>query len=64
MNRQWIYYIGLGVIILNALLLLGILKAIFGVEPDTNLFQTSVTPGLILGIMDGIIAFWIIKKWL
>jgi hypothetical protein len=63
MNKQWIYWITFSVIILNALLLLGVLKAIFGVESNTNLFATGITPGFILGIMNGIVAVWIYKKY-
>lgn len=57
------YYITLGVLILNALLFLGVLNAIFGTDVNTNLFNTGITPGLILGLINPVIAFWVHKKF-
>lgn len=63
MNKQIAYSVGLATIIITAfLLLLG--KPIFGMTMETNLFQTGITPGGILGIANIVIAFWIYKKWL
>lgn len=63
MNKQWYYCITLGTLILNGLLLLGIFKAIFGADVTTNLFNTGITPGTILGIANGIVAIWVFKKF-
>lgn len=64
MNKQWYYYITLGTLILNGLLLWGILKGIFGAEATTNLFNTGITPGAILGALSFILAFWVYKKYI
>lgn len=63
MNKQVIYSLGLGTVILTAfLLLLG--KAIFGIDTNTNMFSTGITPGAVLGIANGVTAWWIYKKYL
>ena len=41
--------LGVGITVFTGLMLLGITKA-FDLVPETNLFQTGVTPSLILGI--------------
>ena len=62
-NTRWYYSITLAVLVLNALLLLGVLNAVFGVEVNTSLFNTGITPGHILGGLSAIIAFWVYKKY-
>ncbi len=66
MNKNWIYSVGMTVVILNALFLLGIMKAIFGAYGDlsTNLFSTGITSGAILGIANCFIVWWLHKKYI
>ncbi len=61
-NQRWWKSIGVSVPAITALLLLGFLKAIFGVEVGTNLLQTGITPGLLLGILNAIVAFGVYKN--
>jgi len=63
MNKNWYYSIALTVVILNALFLLGIINAIGIADLGTNLFNTGITPGAILGIANIFVAFWIYKKY-
>ncbi|GAG44754.1 unnamed protein product, partial [marine sediment metagenome] len=59
-QRSW-RSIVVGGTVITALLLLGVLKAIFGVEVGTNLFSTGLTPAVILGFLQLIIAWGIYK---
>lgn len=52
--------IGIGGTVITGALLLGITK-IIDIVPETNLFNTGITPGLILGIWM-IIVTWAIYK--
>jgi len=64
MSKNWYYSIGLATTIIASLLLLGILKAIFGLGVETNLFNTGITPGIILGIAFAVISYWVYKRYL
>ncbi len=48
LSQQWRKSLGVGVTTLTGLLLLGVLKVI-DIEVSTNLFNTGITPGIILG---------------
>jgi len=53
--------IGVGGTVITAALLLGITK-IIDIIPGTNLFNTGITPGLILGMWMIIVAWAIYKN--
>lgn len=59
-TRMW-KAIGVGGTALTGALLLGILKVI-DLVPDTNLFNTGITPGIIFGIWMIIVAIAIYKN--
>lgn len=62
-TRMW-RALGIGGAVITGLILLGVLNALFGVEVGTNLFQTGITPGIILGIFQLILAFAIYKNYI
>jgi len=64
MNSKTWRAIGLGVPILTILLLLGIFKSIFGVDVNTNLFNTSVTPGIVLGLANVVVVIGVGKHYI
>ena len=49
LSQRMLKALGVGVTVFTGLMLLGITKA-FDLVPETNLFQTGITPSLILGI--------------
>ncbi len=65
MNKQWYYSISVAVVVLDALLLLGIFKAIFGDYGDvnSNLFNTGIYLGTLVGLANIPVIYWIIKKY-
>lgn len=60
-NQRMLRAIGIGVPVLTAMVLLGVTKA-FDVEIATNLFNTGITPGLVLGLANLAIALMIYKN--
>ncbi len=64
LSQQWRKSLGVGTAALTGLLLLGILKAIFGIEASTNLFNTGITPGIIFGIACLVVSLAIYKNWI
>ena len=64
LSQQWRKSLGVGTVVLTGLLLLGILKAIFGIEASTNLFNTGITPGMIFGVASLLVALSIHKNWI
>ena len=66
MNKNVIFSVGMTVVILNVLFLLGIMKAIFGEYGNlsTNLFNTGITSGAIIGIANIFLVWWLHKKYI
>lgn len=61
-QRTW-RSLTVGGAVITGLLLLGILDAMFEVSVSTNLFNTGITPGLIFGLLQLIIAWGIYKNY-
>lgn len=61
MNQKMWYSAGVAVPAITALLLLGILNAVLKVDTSTNLFSTGITPGIVFGILNAVIAIAIYK---
>jgi len=62
-TRMW-RALGIGGAIMTSLLLLGVLNALFEVQVGTNLFSTGITPAIIFGIFQLILAFTIYKNYI
>ena len=62
LSAKWWRAIGVGVPVITAIVLLGIAKALFDVEVSTNLFQTGITPAIVLGIANIIVAIAVYKN--
>ena len=62
LNQRWWRAIGVGVPAITGALLLGLINAVFEVEVSTNLFNTGITPALVLGIANIAIALAIYKN--
>jgi len=63
-NQRWFRALGISIPVITGVLLLGFLQAIFGVEVSTNLFNTGITPGMIFGVLQLLLAFWVYKKFI
>jgi len=61
LNQRWWRAIGVGVPVITGLLLLGFTKT-FDIEVSTNLFNTGITSGLVLGIANIAVAVAIYKN--
>lgn len=61
LNQKWWRAIGVGVPVITGALLLGLTK-VFDIEVSTNLFNTGITPALVLGIANIAIAIAIYKN--
>lgn len=61
-NQKMYRAFSVAIPLVTTLLLFGILKAIFQIDVNTNLFSTGVTPSIIIGISQLILAFWIYKN--
>ncbi len=62
-QRTW-KSLAIGGAVITGLLLLGILNAIFAIEVKTNLFSTGLTPAVIFGLLQLIIAWGIYKNYI
>ena len=61
LSQRMVRALGIGITGFAGAMLVGITK-VFDLEPTTNLFQTGITPSLILGFGLLLIAFWIYKN--
>ena len=61
LNQRWWKAIGVGIPAITGLVLLGVSKA-FDVTITTNLFNTGITPAMVLGIGNLIIAFAVYRN--
>lgn len=63
LSQQMRKSLAVGTVAITSLLLLGVLK-IMNIEVSTNIFNTSITPGMIFGIANSIVAIAIYKNWI
>ena len=61
-QRTWRSLV-VGGTIITALLLLGVFNAMFDITVSTNLFSTGLTPAVIFGLLQLIIAWGIYKHY-
>lgn len=61
LSARWWRAIGIGVPVITAIVLLGI-SQVFDIGISTNLFQTGITPAIVLGIANIILAIAIYKN--
>lgn len=61
MNSRWYYALAIGIVVFDVLFFWGIMKAIFQADINTNLFNTGLTPGMVLGVAN-IILIWALYK--
>jgi hypothetical protein len=57
MNKSWMYSLGVGITLVTAIVLSGIV-----IKVDTNLFNTGITPGVILMVANAFVSYLIFKK--
>ena len=57
LNQRWYRSLGTGIPIISAIILFGI-----GMEVNENLFQTGITPGIVLGIANVFLGWAIYKN--
>ena len=61
LSARWWRSLGIGIPVITAIVLLGI-SQVFDIGVSTNLFQTGITPSLILGVANIILAIAIYKN--
>lgn len=62
LNQRWYYSLGVAIPAVTILLLWGVLKVVFQVDVNTNLFNTGITPGFVIGAANLFLTWAIFKK--
>lgn len=61
LSNQWMRALALSLPVITAALLLGITKSVFQIEASTNLFNSGILLGTVLGIGQVILAILVWK---
>ena len=62
LNQKWYFGLGVAIPAVTTLFLWGLFKMIFNLEISTNLGNTGITPGFILGAANLFLAIAIYRK--